>query len=76
MERLQRGGAAALGTDEGRAIVERDAPELLALLDELKDSLQELRSRVGPVLAQVRSRVAVVTRTVVTRSQGSPSCGR
>jgi uncharacterized protein YecE (DUF72 family) len=53
VERLQRDGAAALGTDEARALVERDAPELLALLEELKDSLQELRSRVGPVLAQV-----------------------
>jgi Sas10/Utp3/C1D family len=59
VERLQRDGAAALGTDEARAIVERDAPELLALLEELKDSLTELRSRVGPVLAQVPP-VAVV----------------
>ena len=53
VERLQRDGAAALGTAEARALVERDAPELLALLEELKDSLSELRSRVGPVLAQV-----------------------
>ena len=53
VERLQRDGAAALGPEEARALVERDAPELLALLEELKDSLTELRSRVGPVLAQV-----------------------
>lgn len=53
VERLQRDGGAVLATEEARALVERDAPELLALLDELRDSLQELRSRVGPVLAQV-----------------------
>ena len=37
-------------------MVERDAPELLALLEELRDSLQEVRSHVGPVLSQVRLR--------------------
>jgi hypothetical protein len=67
VERLQRDGAAALGTEEARAIVERDAPELLALLEELKDSLQELRSRVGPVLAQVPAAAVLITRTIAVQ---------
>ncbi len=56
VERIARGDANGPGqnAEEARAIVERDAPELLALLDELKDSLGELRSRLGPVLQQVQ----------------------
>ncbi len=50
VERIQR---AALGGEDARATIERDAPELLTLLDELQQSLQEVRSRVGPVLQQV-----------------------
>lgn len=30
-----------------------DTPELLALLEELKDSLEEVRGRVGPLLREV-----------------------
>jgi len=54
VERIRRDGG-ALCSEEARALVERDAPELLALLEELKDSLHELRARVGPVLSQVRN---------------------
>lgn len=51
VERIQR---TPLDGDEARAVIERDAPELLALLAELTESLQEVRSRVGPVLQQVQ----------------------
>ena len=58
VERIQR---AALGGEEARAAIERDAPELLTLLDELQESLQEVRSRVGPVLQQVPALLTLVS---------------
>jgi hypothetical protein len=44
----------ALTGDEAEAAVLRDAPELLALLAELRANLSEVRHRVGPLLQQVR----------------------
>lgn len=44
----------AMSTEEQRAAVMRDAPELAALLADLQSSLAEVRSRVGPLLKEVR----------------------
>ena len=44
-----------LSEEERMAALVADAPELLALLAELKDSLAEVRHRVAPVLEQVKS---------------------
>ncbi len=43
----------AMTTEEQRAAVMRDAPELAALLADLQSSLAEVRSRVGPLLKEV-----------------------
>lgn len=40
-------------TEEQRAAVMRDAPELAALLADLQSSLAEVRSRLGPLLKEV-----------------------
>ena len=37
-----------------RSLVEEDAPELEALLSQLVSSLQEVRSRIGPLVKEVR----------------------
>ena len=42
-------------TEEQRAAVMRDAPELAALLADLQSNLAEVRSRVGPLLTEVGS---------------------
>jgi len=44
----------AMTTEEQRAAVMRDVPELAALLADLQSSLAEVRSRVGPLLKEVR----------------------
>ncbi|GAX72959.1 hypothetical protein CEUSTIGMA_g414.t1 [Chlamydomonas eustigma] len=44
-----------LSTEERNAALLSDAPELLALLQDLTDSLAEVRGRVGPVLSEVKS---------------------
>ncbi|GAB4821287.1 hypothetical protein N2152v2_008333 [Parachlorella kessleri] len=44
----------ALSAEERAAAALRDAPELLALLGELRGCLAEVRSRVGPLLKEVR----------------------
>jgi hypothetical protein len=44
----------AMTTQEQRAAVMQDAPELAALLADLQSSLAEVRSRVGPLLKEVR----------------------
>ena len=43
----------AMTTEEQRAAVMADAPELAALLADLQSSLAEVRSRVGPLLKEV-----------------------
>ena len=43
----------AMTTEEQRAAVMRDAPELAALLADLQSNLAEVRSRVGPLLTEV-----------------------
>lgn len=43
----------ALTAEEQLAVVMADAPELLSLLDELKQCLNEVRSKVGPLLREV-----------------------
>ncbi len=45
----------AMTTEEQRAAVMRDAPELAALLADLQSNLAEVRSRVGPLLTEVGS---------------------
>eukprot|EP00271_Cylindrocystis_brebissonii_P002772 TRINITY_DN13573_c0_g1_i1.p1 TRINITY_DN13573_c0_g1~~TRINITY_DN13573_c0_g1_i1.p1 ORF type:complete len:875 (-),score=338.73 TRINITY_DN13573_c0_g1_i1:369-2879(-) len=45
----------ALSTEEQMAVVMSDAPELVGLLDDLKKSLDELRTKVEPLLAQVKA---------------------
>ena len=42
-----------MSTEEQRAAVMRDAPELAALLADLQSSLAEVRSRLGPLLKEV-----------------------
>lgn len=63
-ERAARSGGATeflpedvegMSAAERLAAVERSAPELKSLLDELRGSVAEVRSRVGPVLAELRS---------------------
>ena len=44
----------AMSTQEQRAAVMQDAPELAALLADLQSSLAEVRGRVGPLLKEVR----------------------
>lgn len=44
----------ALSAAERADAVLRDAPELLVLLGELRQCLAEVRSRVGPLLKEVR----------------------
>ena len=48
---------AGMSIEEQRAAVAADAPELAALLAELQGALAEVRGRVGPLLAEVRSRI-------------------
>ena len=43
----------AMTTEEQRAAVMRDAPELAALLADLQSNLAEVRGRVGPLLTEV-----------------------
>ena len=43
----------AMTTEQQRAAVMADAPELAALLADLQSSLAEVRSRVGPLLKEV-----------------------
>ncbi|KAJ9533578.1 hypothetical protein QJQ45_026646 [Haematococcus lacustris] len=45
----------ALTADERSAALLADAPELLALIEDLQASLHEVRHRVGPLLQEVRS---------------------
>ncbi len=45
----------ALTTEQQRAAVMADAPELAALLADLQSSLAEVRSRVGPLLKEVHN---------------------
>lgn len=45
----------AMTTEEQRAVVMQDAPELAALLADLQSSLAEVRGRVGPLLKEVSS---------------------
>ena len=45
----------AMTTEEQRAAVIQDAPELAALLADLQSSLAEVRGRVGPLLKEVTS---------------------
>jgi hypothetical protein len=45
----------AMTTEEQRAAVLQDAPELAALLTDLQSSLAEVRSRVGPLLKEASS---------------------
>ena len=53
VEEVQR-DLGTMTTEEQRAAVMRDAPELAALLADLQSSLAEVRSRVGPLLKEVR----------------------
>ena len=54
VEEVQR-DLGAMTTEEQRAAVMRDAPELAALLADLQSNLAEVRSRVGPLLTEVRA---------------------
>jgi hypothetical protein len=47
----------ALSAAERAAAALRDAPELLVLLGELRGCLGEVRSRLGPLLKEVRAKV-------------------
>ena len=53
MEEVQK-DLGDMSTEEQRAAVMRDAPELAALLADLQSSLAEVRSRLGPLLKEVR----------------------
>lgn len=44
----------ALSAEQRLAAVQQDAPELLQLIAELREGLTEVRSRVGPLLKEVR----------------------
>ena len=52
MEEVQK-DLGDMSTEEQRAAVMRDAPELAALLADLQSSLAEVRSRLGPLLKEV-----------------------
>ena len=54
VEEVQR-DLGAMSTEEQRAAVMRDAPELAALLADLQSNLAEVRGRVGPLLTEVRA---------------------
>jgi hypothetical protein len=43
-----------LSAEQRLAAVQQDAPELLQLIAELREGLTEVRSRVGPLLKEVR----------------------
>ena len=60
----------AMTTEEQRAAVMRDAPELAALLADLQSNLAEVRSRVGPLLTEVRA--SDIAQTSAS-SQGVPA---
>jgi hypothetical protein len=45
-----------LSAEERLAAVQQDAPELLQLIAELREGITEVRSRVGPLLQEVRRR--------------------
>ena len=51
MEQLPRDGRQL--TAEQKAAILEDVPELAALLDELKGSLTEVRTRIGPLVREV-----------------------
>lgn len=53
VERVQR-DLSALSSEQRLAAVQQDAPELLQLIAELREGLTEVRSRVGPLLREVR----------------------
>ncbi len=53
----------AMTTEQQRAAVMADAPELAALLADLQSSLAEVRSRIGPLLKQVRITLLLRTRS-------------
>ena len=40
-------------SEQQRAAIVADAPELAGLLQELRDALEEIRTRLGPLLAEV-----------------------
>ena len=52
MEEVQK-DLGDMSTEEQRAVVMRDAPELAALLADLQSSLAEVRGRLGPLLKEV-----------------------
>ena len=43
-------------SEQQRAAIVADAPELEALLHELRDGLEEIRTRLAPLLQEARSR--------------------
>lgn len=43
----------SLGDEAQRAAIQRDAPELQALLAELRHNLAEVRGRIGPLIKEV-----------------------
>jgi U3 small nucleolar RNA-associated protein 3 len=54
-ERVAKAALADLPDEARRAALEADAPELLALVDELRGALGEVRARCGPLLREVRA---------------------
>ena len=58
VEAVERDALGALGPAERLAAVQRDAPELLALIGEMRAALAEVRGRVGPLLQEVSGRWA------------------
>jgi len=54
-ERVAKAALDDLPDEARRAALEADAPELLALLDELRGALTEVRARAGPLLREVRA---------------------
>ncbi len=66
MEAIER-NLSALDDDARTAAVQRDAPELAALLQELRGALAEVRGRVGPLLQEVSGRVRVVSGLIASK---------
>ena len=52
VERVEK-DLASLGDEAQRAAIQRDAPELQALLAELRHNLAEVRGRIGPLIKEV-----------------------
>ena len=59
VERLER-DAGGLTDEQRMAAVMADAPELTALLSELRGSLAEVRSHVGPLLKEVSNAYSTI----------------